>query len=299
MTRLASNIPARLGGTVSLYPWQWQGKSVAIATETLGQGDPVLLLPSLSTVSCRAELTALAQGLAAQFQVTVLDWPGFGDSDRLRLDYGPDLLYRCLQDWVGDRDEPLRAVVAAGHAAGYALSLGESCRKQVLIAPTWRGPLAVMGLPDTVRQGIRTLVRSPLMGSALYGLNTQPGFLKWMYRRHVFTDPERLTPDYIAQRHQGTQAAGARYGPGSFVTGGLDPVASRADFLALLAQNPMPTLIVIGEQVPPGSRAEMEAMATARLPQVSAVTRPGTLGMAEEFGADLVPLVRSFLQMPA
>lgn len=40
-------------------------------------------------------------------------------------------------------------------------------------------------------------LRTPLLGQALYGLNTQPAFLKWMYRRHVFVDEQRLTPDYI------------------------------------------------------------------------------------------------------
>jgi hypothetical protein len=70
---------SRLNGTVTTYDWQWQGQPLLITYETLGTGDPVLLLPAFSTVSSRSELTILAQRLATCYQVTVLDWPGFGD----------------------------------------------------------------------------------------------------------------------------------------------------------------------------------------------------------------------------
>lgn len=72
------------------YTWQWQNHTLNIATETLGSGPSVLLLPAFSTVSTRAELATLAQALAPHFQVTLLDWPGFGDSDRPSLSYQPD-----------------------------------------------------------------------------------------------------------------------------------------------------------------------------------------------------------------
>jgi len=207
------------------YTWQWQSQAIDIATETLGSGPSVLLLPTFSTVSTRAELATLAQALAPHFQVTLIDWPGFGDSARPSLHYQPDLYRQFLGAFVRDTFPQRVAVVAAGHAAGYALALG-SWSRMVLIAPTWRGPLAVMGAPFAVRQGVRGLVRAPLLGPALYGLNTSPGFLKWMYRRHVFVDETQLTDDYIAQRYQNAQKPGARYAPAAFVTGGLDPAAS-------------------------------------------------------------------------
>ena len=205
---------SQLGGTVKTYDWQWQGQSLTVTYETVGEGDPVLLLPAFSTVSNRAELKDLAAGLASQFQITALDWPGFGESDRLPLDYGPALYTQFLQDFVTAIFETPIAIAAAGHAAGYALNLAVHhptiCAKLALVAPTWRGPLAVMGAPSTVRSGVKELVRTPLLGQALYSLNTHPAFLKWMYRRHVFVDEQRLTPDYIQQRHQRTQPPGAR-----------------------------------------------------------------------------------------
>lgn len=275
------------------YQWQWQDQTLTIATETHGTGPAVLLLPAFSTVSTRAELSTLAQGLAPHFQVTLLDWPGFGESDRPRLDYQPALYRDFLQAFVRDTLPQGAAVIAAGHAAGYALAL-QSWSRMVLIAPTWRGPLTVMGVPTAVRQGLREVVRSPLLGQALYGLNTRPGFLKWMYRRHVFVDETQLTPAYMARRYQGTQKPGARYASTAFVTGGLDPATQREEFLAQLSQQSAPVMVLVAEQAPPASKAEMEAM--AHLPGVQAAYLPGKLGMAEELGEAIASTIIPFLQ---
>mgnify|MGYP001794820946 CR=1 FL=1 len=246
-------IATTLNGSVATFDWQWQGQTLQIAYETLGSGEPVLLLPAFSTVSSRTELNTLASQLASQYQVTVLDWPGFGDSDRLRLAYGPDFYQKFLREFVKTQFSGPMAVIAAGHAAGYSLVMSEAWSKIVLVAPTWRGPLAVMGAPETVRSGVRALVRSHFIGQLLYWLNTRPAFLKWMYRRHVFVDENALTPDYIAQRHQTTQKPGARYAPAAFVTGGLDPVTTRADFLDYFESVTVPVMVIIGEQAPPAS----------------------------------------------
>lgn len=285
-----SAIATQLNGSIAT--WQWQGQTITY--ETLGSGQPVLLLPAFSTVSSRTELATLARSLASQHQVTVLDWPGFGDSDRLRLVYQPSLYHQFLREFVTAHfSEPI-AVVAAGHAAGYALALPDAWSTVVLVAPTWKGPLAVMGASETVRSGVRELVRSHLIGSLLYWLNTRPAFLKWMYRRHVFVDDTQLTPDYIAQRHQNTQKNGARYAPAAFVTGGLDPVHTREEFLAYFKPLTVPVMAIVGEQAPPSSKAEMEAIAA--LPQVQSVRLPGTLGMAEEYGDTVAEVIQPFLQ---
>ncbi|MEO0538633.1 MAG: alpha/beta hydrolase [Cyanobacteria bacterium P01_A01_bin.123] len=294
--RTLSPRQSQLGGTAQTYDWQWHSQSLTVTYETVGEGEPVLLLPAFSTVSNRAELKDLAAGLAPHFQVTALDWPGFGESDRLPLDYGPALYTQFLQDFVVATFETPIAIVAAGHAAGYTLNVANqttTCRKLVLVAPTWRGPLAVMGVPPTVRTGVKELVRTPLLGQALYGLNTQPAFLKWMYRRHVFVDEQRLTPDYIQQRHESTQQPGARYAPAAFVTGGLDPVPSREAFLQSIESLTCPVMVVVAEQAPPASKAEMEAMVA--LPGVQSTRLPGTLGQAEEYGDTVAEQIQHFL----
>ncbi|MBE9068492.1 alpha/beta hydrolase [Leptolyngbya cf. ectocarpi LEGE 11479] len=292
MTAITAAAP--LNGSVATYRWQWQGHTINITYETLGSGQPILLLPALSTVSSRTELTALASQLATRYQITVLDWPGFGDSDRLRLAYQPALYQQFLKEFVNAKfSEPI-AVVAAGHGAGYVLAMPDAWSRIVLVAPTWKGPLAVMGASATVRSRVRDLVRSHLVGPLLYWLNTRPAFLKWMYRRHVFVDDAQLTPEYIAQRHQITQKSGARYAPAAFVTGGLDPVETRDACLAYFDAVSVPVMVIVGEQAPPSSKAEMEVIAAQ--PGVHAVRLPGTLGMAEEFGVAVAETVLPFLQ---
>jgi pimeloyl-ACP methyl ester carboxylesterase len=116
---------AGIGGVSQQYLWTWEAQELPVIYETLGQGPSVLLLPAFSTVSTRAEMCGLAEHLAPKFQVTALDWPGFGQSPRLPLDYRPKLYHQFFQDFVkAVFDEPV-AVVAAGHAAGYAMRLAQ------------------------------------------------------------------------------------------------------------------------------------------------------------------------------
>ncbi|BAU40295.1 alpha/beta fold hydrolase [Leptolyngbya sp. O-77] len=297
MTASIYNPATQIGGETQFFEWVWQNQTYSVAYETRGSGTPVLLLPAFSTVSTRGEMQGIAEQLAPHFQVVAMDWLGFGQSDRPPLNYCPALYRQLLQDFVRAHFQQPIAVVAAGHAAGYAMQAAQQPNlfsKLALVAPTWKGPLCAMGAPTPVRDGVRELVRSPGLGQFLYGLNTTPGFLKFMYRRHVFVNEARLTPDFIAAKHQITQQPGARFAPAAFVTGTLDPVANRDEFLTVGRSLTIPTLVVIGEQSPPQSKAEMEALAT--LPNVQSVRLPGTLGMHEEEASEVAAIVSPFLR---
>ena len=51
----------QIGGAVET--WVWNGEQpVTVVYETLGQGDPVLLLPAMSTVSSRGEMAGSPKG---------------------------------------------------------------------------------------------------------------------------------------------------------------------------------------------------------------------------------------------
>lgn len=280
------------------YLWQWQNQAFEIAYDRHGQGSPILFLPAFSTVSSRQEWAAAIRQLAPQHQVTALDWPGFGDSSKPPVAYNPVFYSAFLQDFVTHCfDQPL-TLVAAGHAAAYALNLAQQFREKVtrlvLIAPTWRGPLPTMGAPIRVAQTLEQLVRSPLIGQALYYLNTRPQFLAWMYRRHVFTNADALTPEFMKGKYKSTQQRGARFGPAAFVTGGLDPVTNRGAFLQLFQGLRIPCLAVIGKDGPPKSTAEMEAI--TQIPQVQILRHPGSLGLHEEYGANIGAIIQTFMQ---
>ena len=286
-----------VGGTVEQFSWSWQQQGFTITYETLGQGNPILLLPAFSTVSTRTEMAEIAHLLAHHYRVFALDWLGFGESERPPLNYQPSLYEQLLTDFVLSHFEQPIIIIAAGHAAGYALKLAsyypESVAKIVLIAPTWRGPLRVMGVPTGMRKLVKNLVRAPILGKFLYYLNTTPAFLRLMYRRHVYVDETKLTPEFITHKRKITQAQGARFASVAFVSGEIDPIESRSEAFCLIESLAQPILTIIAEQSPPYSKAEMEAL--ANLTNVITVRLSGTLGIHEEYPETVIAAIQDFI----
>ncbi|MBD2691869.1 alpha/beta fold hydrolase [Anabaena catenula] len=296
-TNLLTKPAGAFGGEVQEFLWNWENQQLQVIYETLGQGSSLLLLPAFSSVSTRGEMGELAKLLASHFQVTALDWPGFGESSRLKLDYNSAIYQQFLADFVKSVFNIPIIVVAAGHAAGYVLQLAikqpNAFSRIVLVAPTWRGPLPTMGANPNIAAMVRGLVRSPILGQALYKLNTTPSFLSWMYSRHVFTDTAKLTPSFITEKWQSTQQPNARFASAAFVTGNIDTIHSQSEFLSLVQSLSAPLMAVIGEFSPPKSRQEMDAMAA--LPGVSSVVVPGSLGLHEEYPAVVFEAILPFL----
>ncbi|MEH2061397.1 MAG: alpha/beta hydrolase [Nostoc sp.] len=285
------------GGVVQEYLWNWENQQLRVVYETIGKGSPLLLLPSFSSVSTRLELGELAKLLAPHFQVVALDWPGFGESSRPSLNYRPEIYQQFLEDFVKAIFNTPITAIAAGHAASYILQLAvkqpAAFSQIVLLAPTWRGPLPTMGASQQIAGIVRELVRSPILGQALYKLNTSQSLLSFMYRRHVFTDAAKITPSFIEKKWHTTQQPGARFASAAFVTGNLDAVHKQSDFLGLVQSLTVPLMVVIGESSPPKSREEMNALVA--LPGVRSVVISGSLGLHEEYPALVLEAIQDFL----
>jgi pimeloyl-ACP methyl ester carboxylesterase len=296
---VASEVLAAMpdNSAVKTYLWTWQGKSIEISYQVRGVGSPILLLPAFSTVSSRLEMAPLADLLATNFQTIAIDWPGFGDRSRPRLDYAPPLYRQFLTDFIRDICPQPLTIVAAGHAAGYAIQQAaqqpQTVSHLILVAPTWRGPLPTMMKGNRPwLASIKHLIYTPIVGQFLYWLNSTDGFLKFMYGRHVYSDRTKLTTDFITGKRQLTRQPGARYGAAAFVTGGLDPYEQRDKATSDLGDISQPVLLILGEDSPPKSLAEMQALAA--LPNVVSQTLPGTLGLHEEYPLELDRAIRSW-----
>ncbi len=285
--------------TVQDFFWTWRGRPVEAVYEVLGSGPPLLLLPAFSTVSSREEMRPLASSLASSgFACTLVDWPGFGSSTRGRLDYGPAFYHLFLADFVAATLPSGAAVIAAGHASGYALRLGHErpglWQQVVLLAPTWRGPLpTAMGPHPRTYAFVRALVRAPVVGEALYRANTDSRVIAMMYARHVYADAGQITPDFVAIKRGFACRPGARFASVAFVTGALDPFSDRHSFLTLLAPPPAPTLVLCGTSTPPKSKAEMGAIPPGANVRVQWVA--GSLGLYEEAAAPISKTIAAFL----
>jgi pimeloyl-ACP methyl ester carboxylesterase len=285
------------------FQWEWRGRPIRIVYETLGVGRAVLLLPAFSTVSSREEMRPLAECLAAQGCYCILvDWPGFGDSTRGRLGYGPRLYHHFLADFASAVVQRGAAVVAAGHAASYALELARDrpgvWSHAVLLAPTWRGPLpTAMGEHPKAYAWVRGLIGTPLIGEALYRLNTLRSVIGLMYRRHVYSEASRITPAFVAKKQEVARRPGARFGSVAFVTGNLDPVSDRGAFLALFDPPPVPTLVFCGNATPSKSKAEMAVLAGQS--GIDLRWAAGSLGLHEECAQAIADPIVRFVGAPS
>jgi pimeloyl-ACP methyl ester carboxylesterase len=207
--------------------WAWDDEAVRIGVDRAGTGPNLLLLPALSSISTRCEMRPLQERLARSFTTVTVDWPGFGDRPRPRVNWRPETYAAFLAHLQGHVVRDLRATIAAGHAAGYALAqaatLPGSMGRLCLIAPTWRGPLPTMtGRRLSVLAMISRIVDLPVLGPLVYRLNVNPPVVRMMARGHVYADPGWLSGQRLAEKLAVTRAPGARHASARFVTGELD-----------------------------------------------------------------------------
>jgi pimeloyl-ACP methyl ester carboxylesterase len=115
-----------------------------------------------------------------------------------------------------------------------------------------------------------------------------------MARGHVYVDPDWLKGERFDQKLAVVRARGARHASIRFVTGMLDLMTSRSDFLEAARRFTKPILVLYGAATPKRSKAEMHALAA--LPNVRAVElQSGKLGVHEEFPDEVADVVRSFV----
>ena len=257
-----------------------------------------LLLPALSSISTRTEMQPLADRLADRLRSAIPDWPGFGARPRGAAPVSPAALRAFVDDQV--RALPEGSIgIAAGHAAIY---LAEAARRQpdrlarlILIAPTWRGPFPTMtrGQRPGLCRAIRAAMEAPLIGEVLYRINLSDFVIGRMLRAHVYAEPAHVTPALLAAKRNVARQPRARFGTAAFVSGALDPVSTRDDYLGLFVAGLPPILMIRPFGAPTKSGAEMDALAST--PGMTVVTIPGALAVHEEYPAETADAIRAFL----
>ena len=285
--------------------WNWRGEVIRLGTTAAGAGPKALMLPALSSISTRHEMRPLQERLASEYETLAVDWPGFGDRSRPHLDWTPEAYSAFLSFVLASVSPRPHVVIAAGHAATNALQhaahvnhaqASRAPARLVLIEPTWRGPLpTMMGGQRPFFARLCRLVDLPLFGPLIYRANVNRLMIRHMGAGHVYSDAAFLQGERLREKLAVIRAPGARFASVRFVTGGLDPLASRDEFLDLGRQASVPILLVYGAETPPKSRAEMEAFAA--LPRVRSVILPrGKLAVHEEFPDATAEAIVAFLR---
>ncbi|KAM3269096.1 hypothetical protein P3S67_031060 [Capsicum chacoense] len=302
--------------------WKYKENSVNIYYEEHDKGSDeqcknILMIPTISDVSTVEEWRSVAKDIAGRsskvnYRTTIVDWPGLGYSDRPKLDYNADVMEKFLVDFINSPDGPVNnsdkdlVVFGGGHAATIAV---RAAKKGLVkptaiasIAPTWAGPLPIVFGRDSsmeTRYGfLRGTLRAPALGWMMYNvLVSNEKSIQSQYKSHVYADPEKVTPDIVETRYALTKRQGARYVPAAFLTGLLDPVKTREEFVQLFAEleGKIPCLVLATAGAPKRSKAEMEALREAK--GVSKyVEVPGALLPQEEYPEIVAEQLYRFLQ---
>ncbi|KAH9721863.1 alpha/beta-Hydrolases superfamily protein [Citrus sinensis] len=275
------------------------------------------MIPTISDVSTVEEWRLVAQDIVQRvgkvnWRATIVDWPGLGYSDRPKMDYNADVMEKFVVDLINAPDSPVSSsesdlvIFGGGHAATLTV---RAAKKNLVkptaiaaVAPTWAGPLPIVFGRDSsmeTRYGLlRGTLRAPGVGWMMYNmLVSNEKAIQSQYKSHVYANPDNVTPGIVESRYTLTKRKGARYVPAAFLTGLLDPVNSREEFLQLFAdlEGKLPLLVVSTEGSPRRSKAEMEALKGAK-GVTKFVEVPGALLPQEEYPAMVAQELYQFLQ---
>ncbi|KAI3861177.1 hypothetical protein MKW92_038522, partial [Papaver armeniacum] len=312
--------PSKIGN----WKWKHQYESVNIYYEehkNENENKPcknILMIPTISDVSTVEEWRAVAKDIVQRdasnvnWKATIVDWPGMGYSDRPKIDYNADVMENFLVQFMNSSDSPLHhsddelVIFGGGHAATLAL---RAVKKGLVktsaiaaVAPTWAGPLPIVFGRDSNMESrygmLRGTLRAPAVGWMMYNmLVSNEKSIQSQYKSHVYANAENVTPEIIESRYALTKRKGARYAPAAFLTGLLDPVKSREEFLELFTglEGKTPVLVISTSGSPKRSKAEMDALRGAK--GVSKFLElPGALLPQEEYPAVVAEKLYAFLQ---
>uniref|UniRef100_A0A5B7BF98 AB hydrolase-1 domain-containing protein n=1 Tax=Davidia involucrata TaxID=16924 RepID=A0A5B7BF98_DAVIN len=320
-----ASVADRSSSTASkTHNWQWRfnANPIGIYYEEYEKENTVptkniLMIPTISDVSTVEEWRLVAKDIVQRdgkvnWRVTIVDWPGLGYSDRVKLDYNADVMEKFLVDFINAPDSPVNSsendlvVFGGGHASTITVRAAKKGLVKptaiAAVAPTWAGPLPIVFGRDSnmeTRYGLlRGTLRAPAVGWMMYNmLVSNEKAIQSQYKSHVYADPENVTPSIVESRYALTKQKGARYVPAAFLTGLLDPVKSREEFLELFAglEGRIPVLAMSTAGAPKRSKAEMEALREAK--GVSKfVEVPGALLPQEEYPNIVAEELYRFLQ---
>ncbi|KAK8283736.1 hypothetical protein V6Z11_D08G109500, partial [Gossypium hirsutum] len=241
-------------------------------------------------------------------RATIVDWPGLGFSSRPKMDYDADVMENFVVDFINEisSSENDLLVFGGGHAATIVVRAAKKGlvkpKAIAAVAPTWAGPLPIVFGRDSSMQTryglLRGILRTPGAGWMMYNmLVSNEGAIQSQYKSHVYANPQNVTPAFVQSRYKLTTEKGSRYVPAAFLTGLLDPVNSRDEFLELFSglEGKTPILVVSTEGSPKRSKAEMEALREAR--GVSKFVKvAGALLPHEEYPSMVAEELYKFLQ---
>lgn len=229
-----------------------------------GTGRPIVILHSINAVASAHEMRPLVQQLQRQTDrpIYVLEWLGFGHSDRPDAAYTPDLLESQLEHFLTRVIRPRHGVdvvglsLGASYAAEVARRRPDLIRTLVAIEPAGLGEE-----PQEIgRAWSRLLFTLPGVQRAFYDRMTTPQALYDFARENLFTPEFGVPDDFVEYGSETARMEGASRPFDDFLSGQLFPDDATDTYLHL----PQPILIIHG------SVADRRMESYTSLPELSA-----------------------------
>jgi pimeloyl-ACP methyl ester carboxylesterase len=211
-----------------------------------GTGRPIVILHSINAIASAHEMRPLVQRIqrGTQRPIYVLEWLGFGHSDRPDIPYTPEVLEEQLEHFLEKvlrQPEPVDVIglsLGATYAAGVARRRPDLVRSLVAIEPAGLGeePAALSTAWS------RLLFTLPGVQRAFYDRLTTPDALYDFARENLFSSDFGVPSEYVEYGAETARMEGAARPLDDFLSGQLFPENASDTYLHL----PQPLLIIYG-----------------------------------------------------
>lgn len=235
--------------------YRWRGMDIAYTEGGDPENPTLVLLHGVSAAASAGEWREVFGDLTADYHVVAPDLPGYGRSDRPALRYSATLYEDFVREFLAQYDEP--GIIASSLSAAYVTS---AVRNAVADADTDErdSSLVPSGLvfvcptttagPDPPKAWLRELVRTPLIGEALFNLAVSKPAIRYFNADHGYDDVAKLTDEWVDYEWQTSHVEGARFAPASFLSGFLNTDLDLGEALAEVVDAGVPTSIVWGRE---------------------------------------------------
>jgi pimeloyl-ACP methyl ester carboxylesterase len=284
---------------------RYAGHFGTVVFQELGAGPPIVLLHALGPGYDSRQWGPAAAALASRFRVLAPDLPGWGRS--APVEPWPELYLASLAELLVAVVREPAVLVAAGHAASYAVSLAAELPDQIrtlaLVAPAGRfagiaGASGQTGAAGRLPAGqlVADLLEVPLLRVSALDALTSRAALAHHLRRHAYAAPERVDAALIEHHYRVSHLPGHRRTLAAYWRGELELTTAAA-----LGRLRMPVWIGWGA-VSPAAEPELAAEAASSLPpgsRIEILHGSRELPHAEQPLAFSRALIRFVGQLPA
>jgi pimeloyl-ACP methyl ester carboxylesterase len=210
-----------------------------------GAGPPLLLLHGTAIDSATLSYGPSLPVLAARHRVLALDWPGYGRSERPTLNRSVDDQVDLLVAFLEVMD--VERAHVAGFSMGGAIGLGLALRAPERVASlTMIGSYGLdAGLPVPLLPYLA--LRTPMVRpSVVWVLRRSRLLVRQVLTRVVFSNPQRVTRDLVADVHHQLRAPEAERTFVAWLRGELRPFSLGTTYADRLGDVAVPTLLLHG-----------------------------------------------------